>query len=133
MARMLDGLNRVGLTLPGNIPEQWVTDCRRVGRGEPALEYLSRYLYRGVIAERDIIANRNGRVTFRYVESSTGQTRTRTLAGTDFLWLILQHVHPRAFDGCATMAFSTAMPKSCSGWYCAFHAIRPPVPRLFGR
>ena len=94
---MLDGLNNAGLTIPDKAPKQWVADCRRVGHGEPALEYLSRYLYRGVIAERDIIANRDGKVTFRYVESGTGQIRTRTLPGADFLWLILQHVLPRGF------------------------------------
>ena len=33
----------------------WVVDCRNVGTGEPALEYLSRYLYRGVIGEPDLI------------------------------------------------------------------------------
>ena len=96
-ARMLDGLNKAGLPIPGNAPEQWVADCRRVGHGEPALEYLARYLYRGVIAERDIIANRHGKVTFRYVESGSRKTRTRTLNGADFLWLILQHVLPRGF------------------------------------
>jgi len=96
-ARMLDGLNRAGMILPANLPEKWVVDCRRVGRGEPALEYLSRYLYRGVIAERDIIANRNGKVTFRYVESGTGASKVRALHGADFLWLILHHVLPRGF------------------------------------
>jgi len=94
-ARMLDGLNRAELKPPGYLPKQWVADCRRVGRGEPALEYLSRYLYRGVIAERDILSHRNGKVTFRYVESETGATRTRTLDGADFLWLIVQHVLPK--------------------------------------
>ncbi len=96
-ARILDGLNKVGLALPTDAPTHWVVDCRRVGHGEPALEYLSRYLYRGVIAERDIIANQNGKITFRYTESRTGETRTRTLAGADFLWLILRHVLPRGF------------------------------------
>jgi hypothetical protein len=96
-ARLLDGLNRARLAIPGNTPDRWIVDCRRVGRGAPALEYLSRYLYRGVIAERDIIANHNGHVTFRYVESATGQFRTRTLPGADFLWLILQHVLPKGF------------------------------------
>jgi hypothetical protein len=96
-ARMLEGLNQARLTLPGNTPDRWVVDCRRVGRGQPALAYLSRYLYRGVIAEHDIIANRNGKVTFRYVESRTGETRARTLKGADFLWLILRHVLPKGF------------------------------------
>jgi len=63
----------------------------------PALEYLSRYLYRGVIAEQNIVANREGRVTFRYLESATGKNRCRTLEGPDFLWLVLQHVLPKAF------------------------------------
>ena len=72
-----------------------MADCFRVGHGQPALEYLSRYLYRLVVAERNIIANRNGKVAFRYVDSGTGKTRTRTLPGPEFLWLILQHVLPR--------------------------------------
>lgn len=96
-ARLLDGLNQAGLAIPDDVPEKWVVDCRWVGRGEPALSYLSRYLYRGVIAERDILRDRDGQVTFRYVESSTGETRTRTLNGADFLWLVLQHVLPRGF------------------------------------
>lgn len=96
-ARLLDGLNRAELKWPCNVPKEWVVDCCRVGHGEPALKYLSRYLYRGVIAERDILANRHGKITFRYVESETGETRTRTLAGADFLWLILQHVLPKGF------------------------------------
>ena len=74
-----------------------MVDCAPVGKGEPALEYLSRYLYRGVISENNIIANRDGKVTFRYVEGKTGKTQYRTLAGEDFLWLVLQHVLPKGF------------------------------------
>jgi len=32
-----------------------------------------------------------GQVTFKYIESKTGNTRYRTLKGEDFLQLILQH------------------------------------------
>jgi len=38
----------------------------------------------------------NGQVTFRYTENS-GQVKTRTLPGADFLWLLLQHVLPKGF------------------------------------
>ena len=96
-ARMLDALNAAQLPIPVGVPKRWVVDCTHVGRGQPALEYLSRYLYRGVISEKAILADRDGRVTFRYVESRTGQTKTRTLKGEDFLWLVLQHVLPRGF------------------------------------
>jgi hypothetical protein len=68
-----------------------------VGKGISALKYLSRYLYRGVISEKNIILNQNGQITFRYVESKTGTTRYRSLKGEDFLFLILQHVLPRGF------------------------------------
>ena len=61
------------------------------------MKYLSRYLYRGVIREQDIVANHSGQVTFKYIDSNTGQTRYRTLKGEDFLWLVLQHVLPKGF------------------------------------
>jgi len=96
-ARLLAAIKTAGLTLPAKLPQKWVVDCKHVGRGKPALKYLSRYLYRGVLSERNIIANDDGRVTFRYIDSDTGQTRNRTLKGEDFLWLVLQHVLPKGF------------------------------------
>jgi len=96
-ARFLTAINAAGLSIPAHLPAQWVTNCKHVGKGEPALEYLSRYLYRGVISENNIVANRGGKVTFRYLESKTGKTQTRTLKGEDFLWRVLQHVLPKGF------------------------------------
>ena len=96
-ARFLAAIKAAGLSIPAQLPKQWVADCKPVGKGEPALEYLSRYLYRGVISENNIVANHDGKVTFRYLESKTGKTQYRTLKGEDFLWLVLQHVLPRGF------------------------------------
>ncbi|MCP4800358.1 MAG: IS91 family transposase [bacterium] len=95
--RLLNTLSSAGLSIPDTLPNKWVVDCRHVGKGEPALKYLSRYLYRGVISEKNIIANQNGQVTFQYVDSTSGKTQTRTLKGEDFLWLLLQHVLPKGF------------------------------------
>lgn len=86
-----------GLSLPKNLPDPWVVDCAHVGKGQPALKYLARYLYRGVLSEKNILANHNGQVTFQYIESKTGEIRYRTLQGEDFCWLILQHVLPKGF------------------------------------
>jgi hypothetical protein len=96
-ARFLEALNKAGLSAPHSLPQKWVAHCIHVGKGLPALKYLSRYLYRGVILENNIVSNRNGNVTFKYVESRTGNTRYRTLKGEDFLWLVLQHVLPKGF------------------------------------
>jgi len=96
-AKFLEAINQQGLKLPVGVREKWVVDCEHVGQGLPALKYLSRYLYRGVITENNILSCRNGEVTFRYIESETGNTCTRTVKGEDFLWLVLQHVLPRGF------------------------------------
>jgi hypothetical protein len=97
-ARLLAALRRhAALTLPASLPQKWIVDCRRVGRGLPALQYLSRYLYRGVLPEQAILAEEEGRVTFSYHDSQSGRSRTRTLPAVRFLWLVLQHVLPKGF------------------------------------
>jgi hypothetical protein len=96
-ARLITAIKAAGLSVPAKIPEQWVVNVRHVGKGLPALQYLSRYLYRGVISENNIVANRNGLVTFKYIDSTSKQTQYRTLTGEAFLQLILQHVLPRGF------------------------------------
>jgi hypothetical protein len=87
----------IGLRIGGNVPKKWVVHCDHMGSGAPALKYLARYLYRGVISETNIIANQNGEVTFRYRDSSTGTMRKRTLKGEAFLLLLLKHVLPSGF------------------------------------
>ena len=96
-ARFLDALNKAGLPVPISVPREWVAHCTHAGRGLSALKYLSRYLYRGVISEKNIVSNQNGAITFKYVESRSGKTCYRTAKGEDFLWLVLQHVLPKRF------------------------------------
>ncbi|WP_084888730.1 phage integrase N-terminal SAM-like domain-containing protein [Vibrio sp. qd031] len=54
------------------------------GKGQSALEYLSRYLYRGVLPDQNIVSVENDTVTFRYRESKTKQWTTRTLPTLQF-------------------------------------------------
>ncbi len=96
-AKLMESLARAGLSVPAHTPARWVVDCEAVGSGKKALVYLGRYLYRGVIREKDILTCRDGQVTFRYQDSKTRRWQTRTLPGADFLWLVLRHVLPRRF------------------------------------
>jgi len=96
-AKMLDALTENDLALPADYPEDWVVDCKHVGKGNKALIYLGQYLYRGVIKEKDILACRNGKITFRYKNSKTKKYQTRNVAAVHFLWLVLQHILPRGF------------------------------------
>ncbi|WP_076543132.1 IS91 family transposase [Shewanella sp. UCD-KL21] len=92
LAQLTDKLN---IKLPTAIPKKWVVDCQHVGKGLPALKYLSRYLYRGVLPDKNIISDINGQVSFEYQNSQTNTTEIRTLPVTKFLWLVLQHVLPK--------------------------------------
>lgn len=96
-AKMLAGITNAKLSLPDQYPKHWVVDCRTVGEGQPAIKYLGKYLYRGVIQEKDILSVKEGKVTFRYKDSQTKTTQTRTVSGVQFLWLLLQHVLPHRF------------------------------------
>jgi hypothetical protein len=71
--------------VPKDCPKKWVVDCKDVGKGDKALIYLGRYLYRGVIQEKDILKCENGMVTFRYVHSKSKEVKTRTVTGECFL------------------------------------------------
>jgi len=104
-AKMLKAITKEGLVLPAKYPQEWVVDCKSVGSGEKALSYLGRYLYRGVIQEKDIVACDNGKVTFRYQNSKTKQIEFKTLTGEAFLWLILRHVLPRGFRRARNFGF----------------------------
>lgn len=104
-ARMLEGIRRSGLSLPDRYPEKWVVDCKFVGSGEKALVYLGRYLYRGVIQEKDIISDEEGCVTFRYQDSTTKKRVYKTVTGAHFLWLVLRHVLPKGFRRARNFGF----------------------------
>jgi hypothetical protein len=121
-AKLLEAIRQADLALPAHydpqgggecrnrrervsVPDTWVVDVKSVGSGDKALVYLGRYLYKGVIQEKDIMACRDGQVTFRYQDSKTQQMCTRTLPATKFLWLILRHVLPKGFRRARNFGF----------------------------
>ncbi len=98
-ARVIDAINHhPELAMPNDIAKKWVVDCRKVGFGLSSFQYLSRYLYRGVLPDKDIINVSEKTVTFRYKEGGTDIIKKRTLPVLKFLWLILQHVLPKGLQ-----------------------------------
>lgn len=94
-AKMLDAITKAGFELPMRYPKKWVVNCKSVGAGSKALVYLGRYLYRGVIQEKDIVACQDGKITYRFQNSKTKKVEYRKVYGATFLWLVLQHVLPK--------------------------------------
>ncbi|WP_418251430.1 IS91 family transposase [Granulosicoccus antarcticus] len=93
-AKLLKGLSEQAL-LPGKkLATEWIVACRPVGSGLSALKYLSRYLYKGVIGEKQLISDNGQRVTFSCRKGGAGKRCTPTVQGPSFIWLILQHGLP---------------------------------------
>lgn len=103
--KLLDALKARGLQPPIVLPERWVVDCKRLDHGDAAVVYLGRYLYRGVIQERDIVRMDDSGVTYRWRDSKTGALRQRTVQGAEFLRLVLQHVLPKGLRRARSYGF----------------------------
>ncbi len=98
-------LRQHDLALPPQLPKGWVVDCKSVGNGEKAIIYLGRYLYRGVIPEKDILRCDGNHVTYRWRDGKTKRIATRTVSGAEFLRLVLQHVLPKGFRRARNFGF----------------------------
>ncbi len=115
-ARMLEQLNKLPLDIPNAMPAQWNVNCVYVGKGLPAIEYLSRYLYRGVISERDIVTTIRTPLPSaierrRAAPSSYKHYRSPTSSG-----VLSCRCFPKASAVCATMV--SCMPMRAVG--CCF-------------
>ncbi len=94
--KWIAALKKEKLRVENTIPDNWVVNCTYVGQGDQAITYLGKYLYRGVLPEKNIIRNEDGIVTFGYRDNK-GAYHTRSLPGAKFLWLLLKHVLPSGF------------------------------------
>lgn len=100
-AKFRDLLKKVSLfhLVPPQVwRKDWVVDIIPVGTGQAALKYLAPYVFRVAISNRNILALKNGHVTFRYRDSKINATRTTTLPALLFIGRFLQHVLPRGFQ-----------------------------------
>jgi hypothetical protein len=86
-------------TLPEEIwKKKWCVHCRAApGATDAVLRYVARYVYRGIISNRDVLAVTGTRVTFRYKVTGTGRRTTMTLRPHEFMRRFLQHVLPKRF------------------------------------
>lgn len=82
--------------VPARVWQQdWVVHCQPVGTGENAVQYLAPYIFRVAISNRRIVKVDDGKVTFRYRQTETGQIKTCTLPAKAFIHRFLQHVLPK--------------------------------------
>jgi len=77
--------------------QDWVVHCQPVGNGVAALKYLAPYIFRVAITNKRILKLDDGKVTFTYKDSSSGESRICTLQTKEFIRRFLQHVLPKGF------------------------------------
>jgi hypothetical protein len=77
--------------------QRWVVHSAAVGAGEPALRYLSRYVFKTATGNRTLPVQPGGRLRWRYRDSTTRAWRHVDLEPFELLRRFLQHVLPRGF------------------------------------
>jgi len=85
-----------------NIPaktwkQSWIVHCKAVGSGEPALKYLSHYVFKTATANRLVRTTSQGQVVWPYRESRTGLNKAITLWPNDLISRFVQHVLPAGY------------------------------------
>jgi hypothetical protein len=76
----------------------WILHVTTWGNGEQAvLDYLARYVFRIALSNARIVGLDDQTVTIQYKHRKTGQPRTCSLSGEEFMRRFLQHVLPRGF------------------------------------
>ncbi|RLD54016.1 MAG: transposase [Bacteroidetes bacterium] len=78
--------------------KNWVVDIRNVGNGINSLKYLSKYIYRTAISNKNILSDENGKITFRYKNNNTKNYDTISLPAMEFIRRFLQHTLPKGFQ-----------------------------------
>jgi len=99
-AKVRDALQAAGLDelVPKKAWKQgWVVHGKYAGTGDTLIAYLSRYLFRPPISNESIVRFEAGKVTFRYRDGASGNTKHCTVTSEAFLGRFLQHVLPRGF------------------------------------
>ena len=90
---------RPDLHLPERVwTQDWVAHCTPWPAGESGvLEYLARYAFRVALSNCRLLRMDQHTVTFRYKDRQSGQQRSCTLSGHEFIRRFLQHVLPQRF------------------------------------
>jgi len=100
-AKFRDGLKRVGLfkQVPPIVwQKKWGIDIEAVGSGKEALKYLTPYIFRVALSNKNILKVSNRDVSFRYVDRKTKKPRILELPAEQFMSRFLQHVLPKGFQ-----------------------------------
>jgi hypothetical protein len=77
---------------------KFVVDIEPVGDGQAVLKYLAPYVNRVAISDKRIVSIDEHSVTYSYTPSKSRLSKTRTVAGQEFVRGFIQHTLPRGLQ-----------------------------------
>lgn len=77
--------------------KDWRVDFKQVSNGYYALNYLARYVNKTAISNSRILSYQNRQVTFKHIDSNTGERKIKRLPDHEFIDRFLQHILPSGF------------------------------------
>ena len=77
--------------------QEWVVDSRPVGKGQNALRYLARYVFRVAISNNRIKSIKDNGIRFSYKDRERKTWKTIELKPMEFIRRFLQHILPKGF------------------------------------
>ncbi|MDA1335232.1 MAG: transposase [bacterium] len=126
--KLLSKLKELKISFPKHLYGiNWQADCDLKGNGAGALEYLSRYLIKGVISQKSLSYTKDGKVRLSYIESKTNIRKNIKLTEIQFLNKLVQHVLPKGFRRVREYGFlAPAAKKTLTKVQLIFNA-KPPI------
>lgn len=88
----------------------WHVRADAMGSGENLLEYLSRYLFKSVIAESNILSWDDGKVCFQHRKKTSNQLVKMTLTANEFMRRFFYLILPKGFRKVRHYGFLSAKP-----------------------
>ena len=129
--KLLSKLTELKISFPKHLYGiKWQADCDLKGNGKGALEYLSRYLIKGVVSQKELSYTENGKVRLSYIESKTKFRKNRDFSETGFLTTLVKHVLPKGFRRVREYGFLAPAAKKMLTQIQLIFGAKPPITPL---
>ena len=109
--KFLSELKKCGISFPHYLyGKDWKVDSRAKGDGKGVLEYLSRYLVKGVVSQH-ALSQKGESVALTYRENQSQQKRKIEMTELELLKRLAHHVLPQGFRSVREYGFLAAAAK----------------------
>lgn len=126
--KLLSKLTELKISFPKHLYGiKWQADCNLKGNGKGALEYLSRYLIKGVVSQKSLSHTGDDKIRLSYIEGKTKIRKKRDFTQSDFLKTLAIHVLPKGFRRVREFGFLAPAAKKTLAKIQLIYNAKPPI------